>query len=174
MAKFEVVVDPGEKLRSAMRDAAGKVENLTVPFKLIAQSWFQSNKAIFALKGPGKYVDLKAKYKEEKKKAVGFVYPILKRTGALMESLTNPTSTKSVNTILNGNVLLLGTKIPYGPPHQDGAPKINLPKRPFILLGPEQVAPPEINRRADAWVEMIRDYCYQVSLKAGVGSPGGN
>lgn len=170
--RFEVEVDPGQQMRDAIKEAIAQVGNLTIPYKMIAQSWFKSNKAIFSVKGKGKYDDLTANYKKEKEKAVGFVYPILRRSGALEESITNPTSSKSVNKIINGKILLLGTSIEYGPPHQSGAPSINLPKRPFVLLGPEQVAPSGINKRHLAWMQLIKDHCIQQTLKAGVGSKG--
>lgn len=190
--RFEVRVDPDDQFKWALRRAIEKVGDLSVPYTLITQSWFKSNRAIFALKGPGKYQDLSTRpffawwepkgsplhrqfnggYKEYKQAKVGFVYPILKRTGRLAASLTEPSSPDSVHLTVNRTVLMLGTKVPYGPPHQDGAPKRNLPKRPFVLLGPEQVSPPEINRRRDAWIAIVENYVRQV-LGEGFSSPGG-
>jgi phage gpG-like protein len=161
--KFQV--DSDKAFQKAIQDALREVSDLTIPYTLIAKSWFQGNKAIFSLKGPGKYVDLKENYKKQKQKAVGFIYPILKRSGALEQSITNPTDSNSINLIINKNTLILGTKIPYGAPHQFGAPRINLPARPFILIGAEQTAPDQLNRRRDAWIAIIEDYVTQVSRK---------
>jgi hypothetical protein len=40
-----------------------------------------------------------------------------------------------------------------------------LPQRPFILLGAEQVSPPDINRRREAWIAILEDYVIQASSK---------
>ncbi len=165
MSVTKYVVDSDKKFSQAIKDALEQVDDLTIPFTLIAKSWFKSNKAIFALKGPGKYQDLSPKYKKQKQKSVGFVYPILRRSGVLEESVTNPASPNSINLILNKNTLVLGTKVPYGAYHQFGTSK--LPARPFVLIGAEQVSPPELNRRVDAWIEIVKDYVLQASRSAG-------
>jgi phage gpG-like protein len=158
-------VDPDKAFQSAIKDALKQVSDLTIPFTLITKSWFKGNKAIFSLKGPGKYVDLTERYKHRKEAAVGFIYPILKRSGALAKSITEAGDSNSINYIINKQTLVLGTKVSYGPPHQFGAPKIKLPQRPFILLGAEQVSPPDINRRREAWIAILEDYVIQASSK---------
>ena len=158
-------VDPDKAFQKAIKDAIKDVQDLTVPFTLITKSWFKSNRAIFALKGPGKYVDLTEKYKLEKQKKVGFIYPILKRSGLLEKSITVPGDSNSISYIINKNVLVLGSKVPYGAAHQFGTKF--LPIRPFIFVGAEQTAPEEINQRRDAWIATLRDYVLQVSSKVG-------
>lgn len=165
------VVDPGNEFRNAVKKAQKDLDDLTIPFKLMTKSWFKSNRSIFDLsrKGPGKYKDLTPNYKKSKKKAVGFVYPILVRKGALMRSMTRPDDPNSVNVILNKKILILGTKVknnkgvPYPIIMQAGSSARNIPARPFVLLGGEQVSPPAINRRRDVWIKLLQDYAFQVS-----------
>jgi phage gpG-like protein len=158
-------VDPDKAFQSAIKDALKQVSDLTIPFTLITKSWFKGNASIFALKGPGKYEDLTEKYKERKKADVGFIYPILKRSGLLAKSITQAGDSNSINYIINKKTLVLGTKVSYGPVHQFGSTKRSIPKRPFILIGAEQVSPPEINRRREAWIAILEDYVRQVSGK---------
>jgi phage gpG-like protein len=153
MVKFEVDY---KQFSSAVRRASKQVDDLTLPLTLIAQSWFKSNRAIFQLKGSGKYIDLKEKYKEAKENKYGFTYPILKATGRLETSITNPQSNESINKILNKRLLLLGSKTPYAPFHQFGTRK--MPARPFVLIGAEQTAPEALNVRLEAWVKILGDY----------------
>jgi phage gpG-like protein len=153
-------VDADRTFQQAIKDALEKVDDLTIPFTLMTKSWFQGNKAIFSLKGPGKYQDLSPQYKKQKQKAVGFIYPILRRTGVLEESLTVPGDPNAISYIINKNTLVLGTKVRYGANHQFG---MGVPKRPFLFIGAEQTAPDEINRRRDAWIATLQDYVLQVS-----------
>jgi phage gpG-like protein len=159
-------VDPDKQFQEAIKDARKQVNDLTIPFTLMTKSWFKSNRAIFSLKGPGKYVDLSERYKPQKEKAVGFIYPILKRHGALEASLTVAGDSNAISYIINKNTLVLGTKVPYAARHQFGE---GVPKRPFMFIGAEQTAPEEINRRRDAWIAILTDYVMQVSQ--GFGRP---
>jgi phage gpG-like protein len=156
------VVD--QEFNRAVRDALKQVDDLTLPFALITKSWFKGNRAIFAVSGPGKYQDLTERYKKTKKKAVGFIYPILRRSGLLEKSITDPASPESINLIINKSTLILGTKVRYASAHQLG---IKVPARPFLLIGGEQTAPDEINKRRDAWIETIKNYVMQVSEQIG-------
>lgn len=162
---FSIVVDPDKQFRDFLARSAQKVGNFTIPFTLITKDWFKSNRAIFALAGPGKYDDLSEKYKDQKQKAVGFIYPILKRSGKLEQSLTNPGDSASIAQIINKTILILGTKDRTAVWHQGGTKK--MPARPPVLLGAEQVSPPELNRRRDAWYKIIESYVEQVLAKEG-------
>jgi phage gpG-like protein len=164
MPATKYTVDPDREFTEAIKKALDEVDDLTIPFTLITKSWFKGNKAIFSLKGPGKYPDLSPKYKEQKKKAVGFIYPILRRSGALENSITEASDSNAINLIINKNTLVLGTKIKYGHYHQFGEGQ---PLRPFILIGGEQTAPEEINRRRNAWIATIQEYVLQVSKQVG-------
>ncbi len=162
---IDFVVDPDNEFKKAIQKASEEVEDLTIPFTLMEQSWFKSNRAIFSLKGPGKYSDLSEVYKPRKKKDVGFIYPILRRLGALESSLTVPGDEDSVATILNKKTLVLGTKTPYAGFLHGGTSR--MPARPMVLVGAEQVAPDEINRRRLAWIEILGDYVLQKAKQVG-------
>ncbi len=165
-------VDPGQVLQKALEKALEQVHDLTPAFNLITIDWFRSNAAIFTLKGPGKYIDLapdsgmsKYDYKKAKLKAVGFIYPILKRTGVLESSITDPTDSNSVHLILNGNTLILGTKVPYAHFLQDGTK--HMPPRPVIFTNGEQSSPSDQYNRSGAWKQIIQNYVKQVTAKVG-------
>lgn len=182
---IEITVDPKEKLRSALRYAALRVSDLTIPLKQISQEWFASNKFIFQLKGPGKYSDLSSKpffafweppwsglkrfypggYKEYKGARYGNVYPILKATGRLAESITNPSHENAISFVINKKDLTLGTNVEYANFLDKGTR--SMPARPVVLFGNEQVAPQALNRRIAIWEERLLDYCDQVSTAGG-------
>lgn len=159
------VVDPDRRFQEAIQEALTRVRDLSLPLTLIAKDWFQANKAIFTLKGPGKYVDLSERYKERKQKQVGFVYPILKRSGLLEKSVTEPGNSNSINLILNKNTLVLGTKVKYAPYHQLGTKF--LPIRPILFTGGEQAAPSEVYRRSQIWVMQLAKYALDSSQGVG-------
>lgn len=166
-------VDPDGKFAAAIKEAAGKVTDLTIPFVQITKSWYQGNKAIFDLQGPGKYTDYKVNargvsaYKKTKAKKLGSAYPMLRGfTRNLERSLTEAANGGAINRIVNKNVLMLGTKVGYAPYLQLGT-KFMVP-RPFMFIGGEQQAPGKLQTRRDLWVEAIRDYVKQVT--GGVGS----
>lgn len=155
MVEFEVIDNDFQK---SVQAAVKKCEDLTIPFTLMVQSWYKSNRAIFDLASAGQYTDLKPNYAKQKKKKWGFTYPILKASGKLMDSITKPSDSNSINYIINKNSLILGSRIPYGKHHQYGAPRAGVPKRPWILIGSEQSAPAEINRRRELWITLLNDY----------------
>lgn len=155
---LNVEVDVNDEIKSKLREAARLGLNLTLPFTMFAKSWFQSNKSIFALKGPGQYPDYggfnpneilygtttrRMAAKKRKQREVGFVYPMMKRTGLLEDSLTNPSHNQAINLIVNKNALYLGTRVKYAPFHQSPAARTKMPFRPVVFLGVEQVAPTE-------------------------------
>jgi phage gpG-like protein len=145
-----------EKFQAKIAGLLTLVDDLTIPFKLIIQSWYRSNLAIFNLGGPGKYVDLKKATKAAKIRLYGSAYPILQATGRLKDSITDPSSPDGIAMIINRKSLTLGTKVPYGGFLQYGTKF--MPARPFILLGPEQVSPPGINNRREVWLSLLQNY----------------
>lgn len=106
------------------------VDDLRIPFGLIAKDYFKDNRRIFALKGPGQYQDLgglsprsrvrfkgievsrRTKAKFQKKQEVGFIYPLLFRRGRLASSLLNPNDTEAIVNIQKKG-MELGTDVPY-------------------------------------------------------------
>lgn len=178
---MRVEVDPKRELSTALKDAARSLTDLSVPLTLIAREWYKSNRAIFTLKGPGKYTDLSTKpfyawwengdlkrlytggYREYKQAKWGFAYPILKRTGRLADSITKPRHSDAINQIINKKALLLGTNTPYAIFHHSSQPRKKIPFRPVVLFGNEQVAPGALNGRIDIWKQIVVDYALRVS-----------
>lgn len=180
MAKYKV--DPQDQLNQAINKAIKGVNDLTVPLKLMTREWFKGNRSQFdeGRKGPGKYknADLSPLYKKQKKRAIGSAYPILrgflrvskgkyKKSGKLAASMTIPGNSGSVNKIVNKKILVLGTKVkskkgaPYPFFLHFGTKK--MPARPVVLLGVEQVATRDQNKRVQNWTQMLGDYVVQVS-----------
>lgn len=159
--RFEV--DPDKKFQAAINKALTEVDDLTLPFNLITQSWFKTNMAIFALKGPGKYQDLSESYKRSKNKLFGFLYPILKATGALESSITQAGSPGSIAEVINKTTLILGSSIPYAADHQNGNPSKHLPARPWLFTGGEQSSPDFATRRRDIWIKTIATHVAKVA-----------
>jgi len=168
MISIQALADFDKKFAKALKDAGKKVQDLRVPLNLIRASWFRSNNAIFSLSGPGQYKDLSEKYKVLKQKDAGFIYPILKRSGDLARSITNPSDENAIGKVLKDNqTLLVGTKVPYGVYHQSTKPRTVMPRRPFLFASAEQVAPSKINERIGSWTTIIEDWVAQVT--SGVG-----
>lgn len=165
---MEFVVDPDKRFQSAIKTALKKVNDLTIPFTLITKEWFQSNKSIFAVTASsGQYADYKDEsYKTFKRNHYGFVYPMLKASGRLEGSITNPQSKDSIAVILNKVTLVLGSSTPYAPFLQLGTSKMKA--RPFVLLGVEQVSPRRLNQRVEGWRRMIEDFTKDVM--SGIGT----
>jgi len=169
--KYEV--DPNKRLQTSIDEAIKEIGDLTVPYKLMARQWFKGNLTIFdkGRVGPGKYQDLSPKYKKQKQKNLGFVYPILLATGRIKESVTNPTDKNAINYIVNRKYLFLGTNAvtkknaPYAIFLQKGTNKS--PPRPFVLIGAEQIADSSQNARLEAWISTINDYVIKKLEKLG-------
>lgn len=158
------IAENDEEIRKLFDDAKDKVSDLRIPFGLIANNWYQGNKKIFSLKGPGLYTDLSAGYKIQKKRAVGFYYPILKRTGALERSLISKNDSKAVS-FVGRQELVLGTSVDYGIYHQSDEPRAKIPQRKFIFIdgGANEVAKDAIIAgRVENWTNIMSDYIRQV------------
>lgn len=179
MAKYNV--DPDKRLEKAIKKASKQLDDLTIPYRLMTREWYKGNRSIFdeGRKGPGKYIDLSPKYKKAKTKAIGSPYPILRgflkpkgqpasKSGRLAKSMTDPSDAGTVATIVNKKILVLGTKVtgkggvPYPRILHLGLGRMPGP-RPFVLIGGEQVATNQVNKRRENWVELLSDYVKQVS-----------
>lgn len=151
------IVDPDKRFAKAVAKAIDQVGDIKLPLQLIAKQWFQSNKAFFALKSEGKFIDLKDSTKDYKERNYGFIYPILRAaTGNLESSITSPEGSNSINLIINNNSLVLGTSVPYASYLQFGTKK--MAARPFVMIGAEQTGPDEFNQRRQRWIELIQNY----------------
>jgi len=164
--EFSYVVDPGKKFSAALKDAQEKSVDLTVPLQLIARQWFKSNRAIFALKGKGKYADLSPKYKLLKRRIIGSEYPILEFSGALKESITNPKDSHAISLVINKTGIVLGTSIPYAP-HLHFGTNRPMPARPVVMIGAEQTGPDEFNERESLWILEIEKHIAESTKQIG-------
>lgn len=156
-----------KEFRQTIKEASEKVSDLRVPFSIIRREFFRGNKAIFNLKGPGKYEDYKntkggKAYRLLKRRLLGSEYPLLKLTGTLEASLTNQKDQNAVDRVSKLE-LTMGTKVPYAVYHQTGTKK--MAKRPVLLIGPEQVAPPSLSKRRDLWIQTIKNYVDKIMSK---------
>ena len=138
-------VDNDKSFRKALAKASEVTQDFRVPFGLILSDFYKSEAAIFKLQGPGKYPPFKGtidpetgmtRYQAEKKKKVGFDYPLLVRTGSLASSLLGPNNKGSISKITNLS-LEFGTSIKYGVYHQSDEPRKKIPLRKFLFIGPE-------------------------------------
>lgn len=180
--ELKILFDQQSEFKRAIDSVYLATGDLTIPFKLMAREWYRSNASIFKLKGPGRYVDLSTKpfyawweknqnlrktylngYKSYKQAKWGFAYPILKASGRLEQSITNPQSDEAINYITpDKSTLVLGTKTPYAIYHQSDRPRKKMPYRPMLFVGVEQIAPNDIRQnRVKNWLKILDSYFEQ-------------
>lgn len=184
---LNIEVDVDKKIPELLRQAKEAGVNLTIPFTLIAKSWFKANRSIFTQPGPGRYPDLggfnpnapawkgakitrRTYAKFRKLKEHGFVYPLMRASGALESSITDPTDSNSINLIINQNTLYLGTRVEYAPYHQSPAPRSKIPFRPIVFIGVEQLATTEQRNEYTRWINILEDSIQQ-KLDQAAGKP---
>ena len=162
--KFGFKVDPVGSFKKALLRAQKKSNDLRIPFKLITDSFYKTNKALFPAQGnngPDVFEDLSEGYKRQKDRKLGFIYPILTATGRLGRSLTDPKDSETVALVVdNKKSLLLGTKVPYAGWLQLGTNF--MPARPFLVVGTEKgewAKSLHIKRRKIAWMKILEDHC---------------
>ncbi len=170
-------VDNDLRFRNAIKKASEVSDDLRVPFGLILRDFYKSQQSIFKLKSAGKYPPFKGAlgkdgmtdYQRSKKKAVGFDYPLLMRTGRLAASLLGPSNPGSISSITKLS-LAFGTSIPYGIYHQSDDARPKMPLRKFLFIGPEapRFATSEQMGRAERWLGYIGDHIARSLKKAGV------
>ena len=132
------------QFNAVLTKAFRKVSDLRFPFGEISRDFYKSQRAIFLKKGPGFYRDLSPKYKIQKARAVGFIYPILRRGGDLERATTSPNAKGSINIIrrkeliIGASLMSKGKKpIDYVEAHNSDAARGKLPQRKVIFIGPE-------------------------------------
>lgn len=166
--------------RNALDEAAKHINDFRVPFNLIANDFYKSERAIFKLKSAGGYPDLSTKpfrafwsnvrgyaalyeggSKQYKKENVGFEYPILVgKTGRLAASLTNKNH-PDADFFIGQKVLILGTKVPYAIYHQSDQPRKKIPQRKMVFIEQEARTPNSaagVGGRKVRWLGIINDY----------------
>lgn len=170
--------------RNLLDELALATDDFRIPFGLIANDWYKSNRLIFGLKSPGLYQDLggffpnkkdrkingkpatRREYaKYQKQKEVGFVYPILKRHGAIAASMSSKNA-PGAEFFIGRQTLVMGTQISYAKFHQsDRTPRLKLPQRKLIFIsgGPaEKAKDARISGRRERWTNIIREHILQL------------
>lgn len=177
-----------------IKECLTQIGDLRPAFIGIAREFYKANKAIFALKGPGKYTDFsgpkikatwrtpglperrtrngdKTAYQYEKFKKYGFEYPLLKAKGRLESSITDQGSADSVLEITK-NTIVMGTRVPYAGFHQTGTKR--MPMRQFLFVDPSTTAWANdkiFSRRNAAWIKALENYVTRTMNKH-FGKPG--
>jgi len=142
-------------------DRLGKtVSDFRPSFIAIGEDWYKGNRQLFTLQSRGLYDDLSENYKPQKKKKVGFIYPILVgETRRLSNSILGKKNLGSVFT-LRKQSLFMGTRTPYAKYHQSDAPRRTLPQRKIVFIsgGPSDKSKDSgINGRRERWLNIIND-----------------
>ena len=128
------------EIRAKLNNAASKIADLTKPFEIIRDKWYEDNRSLIGnTQGPEPYEDYKrdrngiSLHAERKQRELGGEYPILVYTGEMSEALLTQGAEHSI-AILNTKELTLGID-GTGPEqyHQNGT--INMVARPVVLNG---------------------------------------
>jgi hypothetical protein len=187
MAFVSYKVENDKAFQKLIDSAFKETRDLTIPFRQIVRAFYQSRKAIFKLKGPGAYPDFKGPkvqetwknpgrpeqrtrkgeltaYQNLKLKQVGFLYPLLKSSGTLEKSITNPSDTNAEQKI-DATSLTIITKVPYANYHQQDNPDLGdavIPTRKFFFIGGETS---QSNRDIERYTKIINDHIVKVLAK---------
>jgi len=180
---FTVSIKNEAEFQRSIRDAIAITKDLSPAFKLIAKDFYRSEKAIFRLKSAGGYPDFQGKkikdiraskkgsrwdnytpYQKLKEQKYGYKkgYPLLKLTGALEASVTNPDDGHAILEI-GKTSLIIGTSIPYAVFHNsDKLPRTKIPMRKFLFIAPEtRTADPQLNGRLARWRGILEMYVFR-------------
>lgn len=165
---MKVQVDPTGEFQREFRRINKKVGDLTIPLRSISRRWYQSNKSIFALRGEGQYRQLSQKYSDRKERQLGFIFPLLRGANRRIEGgITDPKSKYSFNAIANKNTLILGVRqtsdFPYARAIHAGSQKQNIPARPYLFTGVEQVRPKGHQKSLEIYLSILSKYMLQVT-----------
>lgn len=169
------IVQNDKDFQAAIDRLAKSTDDFRIPFGLISREFYKTNKKIFQLKSKGLYPPLggfnynrltpsgKTRQKEaeeQKQSEVGFIYPLLVRTGALASSMTNPSDPKAIK-LIGKQYLELGTAVEYGVYHQSDRPRSKIPQRKFLFIdgGPlERSIGASTSGRRETWLNIINQY----------------
>ena len=159
-------------------DELGTATNdFRIPFRLVASDFYRSNRKLFTLQSAGLYQDLApasgqdgnptttSNYKEQKKKQVGFIYPILVgKTRDLSNSILGRSHRYSLF-FLGRKELQMGSTVPYGKYHQSDKTRGRIPQRKFVFIdgGPaDKSNDSSINGRRERWISIIDTHLKQL------------
>jgi len=179
---IQLTIDNQRRFEEAINRARATTSDLRIPLTLIAKDWFRSNRGIFdpGRKSAGQYEELSERYAKAKVRKWGFKYPILRASGALADSLTDPENSNAIADIINSGSLVLGTRLrgkkgaPYPSYLQFGTSK-GMPARPFLFIGPEapRFATSAQMGRPERWFNILNSFVLKNLEKSGVGEVNG-
>lgn len=166
---IKIKLDPQGQFNKSIKKIGKDVSDLTIPLLQIKKQWYQGNKSIFLLRGPGKYETLDPKYQVRKSSELGFVYPLLRgRDRNIEAAITNAEDKHAFSEITKKSIelgVVKSSDFPYALAIHYGLPEKNIKARPYVLLGVEQVATKEQKEKTKVYIEILKDYVLQVSNK---------
>ncbi len=158
---FDFTIENQEAFNQALDRLGNVVDDFRIPYSLISKDFYRSQRIIFGLKSRGLYAPLKNP--DQKKKRVGFDYPLLVgKTENLSKSTLSGTHPNSI-LFIGRKELQIGTNVPYGKFHQRGTSK--MPQRPFIFIdgGPsDRARGSNLYGRKERWLNIINDHILQI------------
>ena len=159
-------VDNDRKFRETIERVSKDITDLRIPFRLISNDFYKSQKAIWQLKSPGLYPDLAESTKADRRRRNQPLYPILKRTGMLERSTTNPNDGEAINEVTK-TTLTIGSKVKYGIFHQQGTK--HMPMRKFLFIGPEapRFANDQQKGRLERWTGILNAFALEKARQLG-------
>lgn len=171
------IVDNDEVFKRQLELLAKYTSDFRIPFYLIANDFYKSNRKLFTLASKGLYQDLApaegidgnptttSDYKKRKQRQVGFVYPILFKTGKLAASILDRNA-PGADFFINEETLIMGTEVSYAKYHQsDEKPRTRIPQRKIVFIdgGPaEKARDADIAGRRERWGNIIIDHVLQL------------
>ena len=176
------ITENDKEFKKLLDDVGRDISDFRIPFGLISNHFYKGNRKIFTLSSPGLYPDFggfkpteKIKFRGQmitrrgvakflKNEEVGFIYPMLKRTGKLEKSLSSRNGAGAEH-FIGRNSLVMGTNIDYAKYHQSDRPRKKLPQHKIIFIdgGGQEIAKDAlISGRLQAWNNIINDYVIQV------------
>jgi phage gpG-like protein len=169
MIEWKFALENEAEFKRQLERLAELTSDFRIPLNLIANDFYQSQKKIFTLKGPGKYQDLKERTIKEKERLLGKgnAYPILFRTGRLAKSTLDRNSGEA-EFYLGKTELIMGTSVPYAIFHNsDELPRNKIPQRKVVFIdgGPLDTAKDGKYGRRDRWATIIFSHIQQLINK---------
>lgn len=160
------VVSNDKEFKAGLDRLGALIQDFRIPFGLIANDFYRSERQIFALKSAGLYPELAQSTidRKEKKLGHGNAWPILFYNGRLARSLLERNSAEAVFNISKTD-LEMGTDVPYAIYHQSDKPRSGrLPQRKpvFIDGGPKESSKGSKNGRRFRWLNILNDYVLKV------------
>ena len=147
--------------------------DFTPAFIPIAADWYRGNRQIFTLQSAGLYQDLSptqgaptttSNYKEQKKKKLGFAYPILVgESRKLSNSILGKTNKGSIFT-MRKRELSMGTSIDYAKYHQSDDVRRVMPQRKFVFISggiADKARGAAFSGRRERWLNIVNDQIVQ-------------